>query len=102
MKRLGHNQIVHQGDIRPSLTAEAIVKQAEKRSDTYLGQIRIINQLFRAQDDSHLWPVNGKFNVTERAIRKVRRLQSETCSTDLLEYALALEDEAASIVNSTL
>ena len=32
-----------------------------------------INAVFGAQDDSHLWPVDGKFNATERAIRKVRR-----------------------------
>lgn len=32
-----------------------------------------INRHFRVQDESHLYPICGRFNATERAIRKVRR-----------------------------
>jgi hypothetical protein len=33
---------------------------------------RKVNASFRAKDDSHLWPICGAFNVTERAIRRLR------------------------------
>ena len=63
--------------------------------------IAAINKLFRSQDDSHLWPINGAFNATERAIRRVRRAMRE--GLDIaggLEYALAVESEISDIVNS--
>ena len=37
--------------------------------------IRQINAHFRRHDDSHLYPICGRFNATERAIRRVRRLR---------------------------
>ena len=39
--------------------------------------IRQINALFRARDESHLFPVNNRFNATERAIRRLQRLRRE-------------------------
>jgi hypothetical protein len=61
----------------------------------------IINNEFRKQDESHLWPVNNQFNVTERAIRRLRRLESQgLCIDDGLEYALSLDAEISRIVNS--
>lgn len=62
---------------------------------------REINRLFRAQDDSHLYPINGRFNVTERAIRRTRAHFRE-CGLvcDGLEYCLALDAEMFRIVNS--
>lgn len=83
------------------LTAEQIVKIAEKDSDTVLGQIRIINKLFRKQDDSNKWPINSKFSVTERAIRRVREYERQGGAMSPIEYALALENEESSIVNNT-
>lgn len=53
--------------------------------------VRQINAYFRKHDDSHLWPICGRFNVTERAIRRLRRLRRdgmEVCSG--LEYYLSL------------
>jgi hypothetical protein len=82
------------------LTAEQIVKVAEKKSDTVLGQIRIINRMFRKQDDSNKWPINSKFSVTERAIRKVREYERQAGAMSPLEYALALENEESAIVNN--
>jgi len=58
---------------------------------------RAINKAFRKTDNSFLWPICGKFNVTERAIRKLRRLDS---SLQGLEYILALEAECSRIVNN--
>ena len=81
-------------------TAEQITKIAEGKSDTDLGQRRIINRLFRRQDDSGKWPISGKFNVTERAIRKARWFERETgCAMAGLEYGLFIEMETSRIVN---
>ena len=82
-----------------NLTAEQIVKVAEKKSDTVLGQIRIINRMFRKQDDFNLGPINSKFSVTERAIRRVREYKKAGAMSPL-EYALALENEESAIVNN--
>jgi hypothetical protein len=63
------------------------------------GTIRVINAYFRANDESHKWPINNKFNATERAIRRLRK-------TGLfhggLEYFLALEDEISCVVNEVI
>ena len=47
---------------------------------------REIRKKFRAQDESHLWPVCGRFNVTERAIRKVREQERANGSLSEEEY----------------
>lgn len=75
-------------------SAEQILSIAWKKSDTPLGQTRVINRLYRQQDDSGKWPIRGKFNVTERAIRRVRG----TCDCPD-SYARALEREMSIIVN---
>jgi hypothetical protein len=74
-------------------TAEQIVALAEEKSETVLGQRIIINRLFRAQDDSPKWPICGKFDVTERAIRKARWFERNSDTMSSLEYALFLEVE---------
>ena len=61
--------------------------------------IRQINALFRAHDESHLWPVCGRFNVTERAIRRLRKVMQCNGSTGGFEYALMLDGEIGRIVN---
>lgn len=63
------------------------------------GSTRTINAYFRANDESHKWPICNKFDVTERAIRRLRKLQMYNGG---LEYFLALENEISSIVNSTV
>ena len=60
--------------------------------------VRQINAHFRAEDDSHLWPVCGRFNATERAIRRVRR--KGLAGRGGLEYYLTLEREITDIVNA--
>lgn len=37
-----------------------------------LSDIRKINKKMRNKDDSNLWPILGRFNATERAIRRVK------------------------------
>ena len=62
--------------------------------------IREINRHFRNEDESDKFPICGKFNVTERAIRKVREYRRKgMIINEGLEYYLALEAEISDIVN---
>lgn len=76
----------------------AIVRRAEHLNGR--ANRAAINRAFREADQSHLWPINGKFDATERAIRRVRSFMREG-GYDLagLEYALALDEELTRIVN---
>lgn len=62
--------------------------------------IKAINKLFRDQDESHLFPINGKFNATNRAIRQASQYQREYGAVYGLEYALLLDNLISNIVNS--
>jgi len=56
---------------------------------------------FRAQDESRLWPISGRFNVTERAIRHLYKWERETGGYLAgLELTLWLDDEIGRIVNN--
>jgi hypothetical protein len=82
------------------LTAEQIWKACYHAS-TDLSERVMINRLYRAQDDSSLWPICGKFNVTERAIRAARKKEKKNgYMMHGLEYCLFLEDEMSKIVNN--
>jgi hypothetical protein len=62
--------------------------------------IREINRIFRREDTSEWFPICGKFNVTERAIRKIREYRRQgMIINEGLEYYLALEAEISDIVN---
>lgn len=62
---------------------------------------REINAYFRSIDDSNLWPICGKFNATNRAIRRLQKYQREGMVINPgLEYYCALEREISNIVNS--
>lgn len=63
------------------------------------GSTRTINAYFRVNDESHKWPICNKFNVTERAIRRLRKQQMYNGG---LRYFMALDSEISSIVNSTI
>lgn len=63
--------------------------------------IRQINAYFREHDDSRLWPICGRFNATERAIRRIRRYRRMGMVVyPGLEYYLTLENEISEIVNA--
>ena len=55
-------------------------------------------QALSPHDTSTLWPICGRFNATERAIRRLQRT-AEYTYTDGLEYTLALDSEISRIVN---
>ena len=62
--------------------------------------IRQINAYFRENDDSRSYPICGRFNVTERAIRRIRKRRREGLEVyPGLEYYLTLEREISEIVN---
>jgi hypothetical protein len=76
---------------------------ALKAADGYTGAAarRRINKVYREHDESHLWPVNGRFNATERAIRAVRRAEREGLVIEGdLDYAMTIEQYLSKIVNS--
>lgn len=63
--------------------------------------VRTINRKMRARDDSHLWPIGGAFNATERAIRRLRDQQRQgLVIDDAYSYEACLEAEVSRIVNS--
>ena len=61
---------------------------------------RVINAYFRANDESHKWPICNKFDATERAIRRLRR--SGMYPHGGLEYFCALDAEISRIVNGAV
>lgn len=63
---------------------------------------RAINKMFRNNDESHLWPINGKFNATERAIRRVNRMERHNGALYGYEYAMAIDGEISRIINSAM
>ena len=89
-----------QGENMDRLTAEQIAAKTDHITDSEKNR-KAIRELYHKQDDSHLWPIRGKFNVTTRAAKKVGWFMNET-GYDLagLEYCLALEDEMSRIVNN--
>jgi hypothetical protein len=65
--------------------------------------IRQINAYFRENDDSNKWPICGRFDLTERAIRKLRLQRRQgLCVSPGLEYYLALENMIGEIVNGLI
>lgn len=73
------------------------IEELAKRCET--GKLRStvakINKAFREADESHLWPINGRFNATERAIAKT----GEHYYTSGLEYAQILDSLISHTVN---
>lgn len=58
---------------------------------------RQINKHFRDMDESKKWPISGRFNATNRAIRKTNKLFP---GLQGLEYYLAIDAEITRIVNA--
>ena len=55
----------------------------------------------RDQDESHLWPVCNKYNVTERAIRRIRdAIRQNLVIESPLEYYAAIDAAISDMVNS--
>lgn len=63
---------------------------------------REINKIFRSNDDSNEWPIQGRFNATERAIRRLRKLQRLNGPLEGYEYWCCLDEEIVRIVNNQI
>lgn len=62
-----------------------------------------INRQYREQDESHLWPICGRFNVTNRAIRQAQRFERDSgVALYGLEYCYTLESAMSEIVNGAV
>ena len=78
---------------------EEIAKLAEQA--TGRKERIMINNLYRLQDESYLFPINGRFNATERAIRRAQKYERESgCALVGLEYCYFLDNEISNIVNN--
>ena len=83
------------------LTAEKICKLGEMYSNSNLGFKRVVNKLFKAQDDSHKWPIKNAFNATNRAIGRAKRYEKQSgIELTGLEYCYFVESEISKIINS--
>jgi len=78
--------------------------QIADRADAFDGinNIKEINRLYRKQDESHLYPICNRFDVTERAIRKARAFQRDAGAVYGLEYSLLIDGILSDIVNSAI
>jgi hypothetical protein len=82
------------------LSPEQIAKECESITDPRLNRLAI-NKLFYQQDDSELWPIRGRFNVTRRAIGRAMTFIGQTGEGESgLEYALLLDQIMGEIVNN--
>jgi hypothetical protein len=60
------------------------------------------NKELRAKDESYKWPINGRFNATERAIKYIRKLVQDGMVIDSIdEYKGLVEMRISDIVNDS-
>jgi hypothetical protein len=83
--------------MRDYKTAEVIARETDHLEG--IAERRAINKAYRDQDQSNLYPILGKFNVTDRAIRRVNKLERENGAIGGIEYCYVLEGEISRIVN---
>ena len=90
---------IREKDLKPE------IKSIREMSDSEINDltIRQINSLMLKEDYSKLFPICGRFNVTKRAIRKLRTLRQKGLEVNPgLEYYLSLNDIISEIVNSQI
>lgn len=62
-------------------------------------ELLTVNRQHRATDNSGKWPINGRFNVAERAIRQARKFRAAYGAMGAIEYNELLDELEAKIVN---
>ena len=91
---------IRENDIERNINKEVKnIFDFERLPDNLKNEVskRKINHFFRLSDDSNLYPIFGKFNATERAIRRIRK---NFPGMEGLEYYLSLKSEISNIVNA--
>ena len=88
------------------VVAERIAKAKKEKSMSAEGtitaaEVRRVNKEMRARDESHLYPVCGRFNVTNRAINAVRAYRRAGYNVyDADHYEHMLENTISEMINS--
>lgn len=83
------------------LTAEQINNQTS-HIESPEAQVEAMKAIFLEKDDSSLYPINGRFNATERAFNNIALLEEANGPLYGLEFALSVEHEISEIVNAEL
>lgn len=92
-------------DQQPELSDNMVIDMIVKPIEMFGRRLedrdrRTINKIMRRIDDSNLWPIHGKFNATERAIRHAYKYERDGGEFDCAyAYWKFLEDEISRIVN---
>lgn len=63
--------------------------------------LRKVNKILRSGDESHLWPISGRYNATDRAIRWYSRVYFKAngpCT--VYEYVMGIDGLISGYVNS--
>ncbi len=81
------------------LTAEQINAETDHITSPE-EQVEAMKSLFLAQDQSSLYPINGRFNATERAFDNVSALEECNGAIFGLEFAYSVEQALSDIVNN--
>lgn len=63
--------------------------------------MRAIHKYLRAHDASFQWPIRGRFNATDRAIRRLANPEAYYGKREGYKYFAALDQEIRTIVNNT-
>tara|TARA_Y100001936_G_scaffold250315_1_gene302779 strand:- start:1106 stop:1360 length:255 start_codon:yes stop_codon:yes gene_type:complete len=82
-------------------TAEQIDNQT-RHIESPDAQVEAMKAIFLEQDDSSRFPINGRFNATERAFANIEALEEANGPLYGLEFSLSVEREISEIVNAEL
>ena len=97
--RISYKKLIRQAESEGKDVLDLLNDATQDLAGT--ANIAAINKFFRITDTSHKYPVCGRFNATERAIRKVRKTRSDGCGPDDgLPYILALNKEISQSMNA--
>lgn len=59
-----------------------------------------VNRILRLLDESGKFPIHGRFNATNRAIRRLNQYERSNGVMGLYEYLAVFENEVRNIVNN--
>ena len=82
------------------MTSGAAASIAYKANPDAFDSFAGVRRLMHRTDESHLWPIKGRFNGTTRAVRRVNQAMRDGLVIDTpLEYYAAIDAELSRIVN---
>jgi hypothetical protein len=89
--------------LKNNVLEDALMNTLQKMTPKWLNcrSIKDINKIALSEDESHLFPIRGRYNVTERAIKNLAPHVEQHPRMGGFEYALMLDGEISRLVNST-